>query len=117
MTSRFDPNFTQGVIDAIGPNVTPRYRLLFSCLIKHIHDFAREVELTNDEWLTGVRFLNSIGQASTDIRNEGRRVSDVLGLERCVVTYHPCVVESGQGTEDADLGTKKVSSTRSQTRS
>ncbi|KOS23094.1 Catechol 1 [Escovopsis weberi] len=82
--SRFDPTFTQGVIDAMGDNVTPRNKVLFTSLIKHIHDFAREVELTHEEWMTGVRFINSIGQASTAIRNEGQRVSDVLGLESLV---------------------------------
>jgi catechol 1,2-dioxygenase len=79
--SRFDPNFTQHCIDTIGPNVSPRNRLVFSALINHIHDFAREVELTVDEWMMGVQFMNAVGQISTATRNEGHRISDVLGLE------------------------------------
>lgn len=79
--SRFDPNFTKHVIETIGPNCTPRDREVLGCLIKHVHDFAREVELTMDEWMLGVKFINSIGQASTPIRNEGQRISDVIGLE------------------------------------
>ncbi|KAL6865609.1 hypothetical protein ACO1O0_001703 [Amphichorda felina] len=83
-TSRFDPQFTQHVIDTMGSNVTPRNRQLFSSLLRHLHDFAREVELTNDEWMTGVHFINAVGQCSTKTRNEAHRVSDVLGLESLV---------------------------------
>lgn len=79
--SRFDPKFTQNVIDAIGPKADPRTREVFSALLRHLHDFTREVELTIDEWMAGVHFVNSIGQISTPIRNEGQRISDVLGLE------------------------------------
>ena len=52
-----------------------------SSLIKHVHEFAREVDLTIEEWMMGVQFMNSIGQISDAKRNEGQRISDVLGLE------------------------------------
>lgn len=81
VSERFDPNFTQRVIDTMGPNVTPRNRFLFSSLIRHIHDYARETELTIDEWMAGVHFVNAIGQISTKTRNEAHRMSDILGLE------------------------------------
>ncbi|RCI10215.1 hypothetical protein L249_8519 [Ophiocordyceps polyrhachis-furcata BCC 54312] len=77
-SSRFDPAFTQHVIDTMGPNVTPRSRVVLSSLLRHLHDFAREVELTNDEWMTGVHFVNAIGKMTTPQRNEAHRVSDVL---------------------------------------
>lgn len=80
-SNRFDPNFTDNVIKSIGPKTDDRSRLVLSSLLRHIHDFAREVELTVDEWMMGVTFINSIGQASTPIRNEGHRVCDVIGLE------------------------------------
>jgi Catechol dioxygenase N terminus len=80
-TSRFDPNFTQNVINAIGPATSPRTREIFSSLIRHVHDFAREVELTIDEWMLGVQFMNAVGQISDAQRNEGQRISDVIGLE------------------------------------
>jgi len=79
--SRFDPNFTSHVIETIGPKTGDRERLVLSSLIRHLHDFAREVELSVDEWMTGVHFINSIGQISDSKRNEGQRISDVLGLE------------------------------------
>jgi hypothetical protein len=79
--SRFDPNFTQHVIETIGPKTGARERQVLSSLIRHLHDFARDIELTPDEWMMGVRFVNSIGQISDAKRNEGQRISDVLGLE------------------------------------
>lgn len=68
----------------MGPKTEPRTREIFTSLFRHIHDFAREVELTTDEWMAGVHFINAIGQISDDKRNEGQRVSDVIGLESLV---------------------------------
>lgn len=79
--SRFDPLFTQNVIDAIGPKATPRMRKVMGSLIKHVHDFARENELTVDEWMAGVEMMNWAGKMSNDKRNEGQLVCDVIGLE------------------------------------
>lgn len=78
---RFDPTFTQNVIDATGPKASPRLREVMTSLIRHIHDFAREVELTVDEWMLGVELINWAGQMSNDERNEGQLVCDVIGLE------------------------------------
>ena len=81
VASRFDPNFTQHVIEAMGPKTTPRLRQVMTSLIRHVHDFARETELTVDEWMAGVQLINWAGQMSTDRRNEGQLVCDVIGLE------------------------------------
>lgn len=78
---RFDPTFTENVINATGPKASPRMREVMSCLIQHLHDFAREIELTVDEWAEGVALINWAGQMSTEKRNEGQLVTDVVGLE------------------------------------
>ena len=54
---KFNPNFTQAVINATGPKATPRVRQLTTSLIQHLHDFARENELTVDEWMQGVELV------------------------------------------------------------
>jgi len=95
-SSRFDPDFTQNVINAIGPKTTPRNRELFSALLRHVHDFARETELTIDEWMAGVKFMNAVGQISDAKRNEGQRISDVIGLESLVDEIaHKVMSETG----------------------
>lgn len=84
MAGRFDPNFTQNVIDAMGPNVTPRNREIFSSLFRHLHDFTREVELTFEEWQAGMLFLDQVGHmyfTSDKKRHEMHRISDITGLE------------------------------------
>lgn len=83
-SARFDPTFTRRVIETMGPNMTARNRQIMGALVTHLHDFAREVELSVDEWMTGVHFINAVGQISTKTRNEAHRVSDVLGLESYV---------------------------------
>jgi catechol 1,2-dioxygenase len=80
-SARFDPNFTQNVINAIGERPSPRIRQVMSSLIRHVHDFARENELSVDEWMQGVELLNWAGKMSDDKRNEGQLVCDVIGLE------------------------------------
>lgn len=54
---KFNPNFTQQVLAATGQNVNPRVKQLTHSLIQHLHDFARENELTVDEWMAGVELV------------------------------------------------------------
>ena len=89
-SSKYDPTFTKHVIGAMGPNTSPRMRQVLSSLIQHVHDFAREVELTVDEWMAGVELMNWAGQMSTDRRNEGQLVCDVFGLESYVALISRC---------------------------
>jgi catechol 1,2-dioxygenase len=77
----YDPTFTDRVINATGPKTAPRMRQLMSGLIRHVHDFARENELTVDEWIAGVNMINWAGKMSDHKRNEGQLLCDVIGLE------------------------------------
>ena len=79
--AKFNPDFTQHVIDLMSPETLPRHREILSSLIRHMHDFIREVELKQDEWVTGVNYINSLGQAYQKNRNETWRVCDILGIE------------------------------------
>jgi len=96
---RFDPNFTPSVINATGPKASPRVREVFTSLFKHVHDFAREVELTMDEWQMGMQFLDEVGHlyfTSNKTRHEMHRISDVIGLESLVDEIaHKHLSESG----------------------
>ena len=62
-------------------------KTVFSAMMRHLHDFAREIDLTPEEWLAGVKFLNETGKVwaeSDGKRNEMHRLSDITGLESCV---------------------------------
>ena len=47
---KFDFNLTEKVIDATGPNAHPRLTQIMPSLVRHLHEFVREVSLTVDEW-------------------------------------------------------------------
>jgi hydroxyquinol 1,2-dioxygenase len=63
----------------------PRLAELMTALIRHLHDFAREVRLTEDEWMAAIRWLTATGQISDEKREEFILASDVLGLSMLVV--------------------------------
>lgn len=84
--SKFDPLFTARVIGLMSAETKPRNREILTSLIKHMHDFCRDVELTQDEWVIGVDYINSLGQSYQKNRNETWRLCDILGIESYV--YH-----------------------------
>jgi hydroxyquinol 1,2-dioxygenase len=85
MSSYNQDKLTQDVVDAFGRCSDERLRVLMTSLVKHVHAFAREVDLKPDEWLAGLKFLTATGQISTDKRPEFVLLSDTLGLSMMVV--------------------------------
>jgi hydroxyquinol 1,2-dioxygenase len=58
---------------------------VMTALVRHLHDFAREVELTEEEWMAAIQWLTATGRLSDDKRQEFILASDVLGLSMLVV--------------------------------
>jgi hydroxyquinol 1,2-dioxygenase len=85
MSSYNQDRLTQDVVDAFGRCSDERLRVLMTSLVKHVHAFAREVDLRPDEWLAGLKFLTATGQISTERRPEFILLSDTLGLSMMVV--------------------------------
>ncbi|KAJ4306023.1 hypothetical protein N0V88_000818 [Collariella sp. IMI 366227] len=104
---RFDPDFTRNVVEGMGPNTTPRNREVLGALIRHIHDFSREVELTIEEWMEGVKFINALGEIyvkSNKTRNETHRICDVIGLESLVDEIaHKVISETGMDPTSSSI--------------
>jgi hydroxyquinol 1,2-dioxygenase len=63
----------------------PRTAELMTALVRHLHDFAREVRLTESEWMAAMHWLTRTGQISDEKREEFILASDVLGLSMLVV--------------------------------
>lgn len=61
---QYDPTFTDRVIAASGPNAHPRLAEVMPSLLRHLHDFAREVNLTIGEWTAAVDFVSNIARLS-----------------------------------------------------
>ncbi|KFA55262.1 hypothetical protein S40293_04931 [Stachybotrys chartarum IBT 40293] len=100
------PEFTQQVIDSMGPKTPERLREIMTSFIKHIHAFADEVQLTSDEWMVGVNMMNWAGQMSNEKRNEGQLMCDVIGLESLVddITFTAATRSTNGLTASAILG-------------
>ncbi|KAK5008441.1 hypothetical protein LTR39_005174, partial [Cryomyces antarcticus] len=46
----------------------PRLKYVMERLVSHVHDFARETRLSTSEWMAAIRFLTSVGQICSDVR-------------------------------------------------
>ncbi|MFE9021047.1 intradiol ring-cleavage dioxygenase [Streptomyces sp. NPDC007808] len=97
-----DRTVTDEVVDSLRGSADPRLRELLTGLVRHLHAFAREARLTQQEWERAIGFLTATGQACTDTRQEFILLSDVLGLSMLVETINN---RQGPGaTESTVLG-------------
>ena len=65
-----------------------RLRDVMTSLVQHLHAFAREVQLTEAEWLEGIRFLTGCGHITDQQRQEFILLSDILGLSMLVTAMN-----------------------------
>ena len=79
---------TQAVLARHPETAEPRFRQIMTGLVKHLHDFAREVRLTEAEWASGIEFLTRCGHITDDKRQEFILLSDVLGLSMLTVAMN-----------------------------
>jgi hydroxyquinol 1,2-dioxygenase len=78
-------DFSQAVIDRMADCKEPRFKQVMTALVKHAHAFAREVDLTPDEWMAAIQFLTATGQMCDEKRQEFILLSDTLGMSMLVV--------------------------------
>lgn len=95
---------TDAVIEQMATTPDPRLREIMEAAVRHLHAFAREVNLTPDEWLKGIAFMTAVGQACTPYRQEFILLSDVIGLSRLVNVMHDAEGREAAGTETSLLG-------------
>jgi len=78
-------DLAQAVIDRMTEASNPRFKEVMTALVKHAHAFVQEVQLTPDEWMTGIQFLTQVGQMCDEKRQEFILLSDTLGVSMLVV--------------------------------
>ena len=66
----------------------PRLKEVMNSLVRHLHSFAREVQLTEPEWMSAIGFLTEVGHACSDSRQEFILLSDTLGLSTLVTAQN-----------------------------
>lgn len=77
-------NLTETVQNSFKNVEHPRNKYLLEQLVKHLHAFAQETQLTHDEWRMGLQFLHDAAKITTDTRSEFSLTSDVFGLSSMV---------------------------------
>src|SRR6202008_3639399 len=84
-----EDNLTAEVVKRLGKTKNARHRQIMASAVKHLHAFARDVQLTEEEWFEGIKFLTAVGQKCDDKRQEVILLSDILGLSMMVVALNP----------------------------
>lgn len=80
----------------------PRLREVLSSLVRHLHDFVKDVEPTEEEWNSAIAYLTATGHRCDDRRQEFVLLSDVLGVSMLVETINHRA--RGVATESTVLG-------------
>ncbi|MCB1334833.1 MAG: 6-chlorohydroxyquinol-1,2-dioxygenase [Roseivivax sp.] len=80
-----EDNSIQAVLARINDDeCSPRFRRIMTALVTHLHDFVKEVELSQQEWDVAIDFLTRTGQTCTPERQEFILISDTLGVSMLV---------------------------------
>lgn len=101
-TNLTEDTITEVVQKTFDTATDPRFRQLLQSLVGHLHDFAREVRLTGDEWFAAMDFIERLGKISSPTRQEVVLLSDILGLSMLLDTMHDN--SGGSVTDSALLG-------------
>jgi len=79
-----ETNSVETVNARMGAQTDPRLAEIMSSLVKHLHGFAKDVSLTQEEWDFAIGFLTRTGQMCSGERQEFILLSDVLGFSMLV---------------------------------
>lgn len=83
-----EDTITQAVLASMDDRCDTRLRTIVTSLVQHLHSFAREVKLTEEEWFRAIQFLTEAGHITDDKRQEFILLSDTLGLSMLVMAQN-----------------------------
>lgn len=81
---------TTAVVEAFKNTSDPRTREILIALVKHLHAFAREVHLTEEEFEKAVQYVARLGQRTDEKHNEVVLMSGSLGFSTLI-----CLLNNG----------------------
>ena len=90
MIIRNEREVTAAVLAELAKAPDARFREVLSALVRHLHDFAREVNLTEEEFQRGIQFVVGLGQHTTDSHNEAVLMAGSLGFSTLI-----CLLNNG----------------------
>jgi hydroxyquinol 1,2-dioxygenase len=107
MSNLTEQNLVNAVLEKLEGAKDPRFKQVMTSLVKHLHAFVRETELTEAEWFAGIQFLTATGKKCDDKRQEYILLSDTLGVSMLVDAINHR--KPGGATETTVLGPFYVS--------
>jgi hydroxyquinol 1,2-dioxygenase len=93
---------TDAVLERVAGASAERTRQVSEALVRHLHDFVREIQPTQAEWESGIDFLTRTGRMCDDNRQEFILLSDTLGVSMLVDAINHRLPEGA--TETTVLG-------------
>ena len=90
MIIRRQEDVTKAVTEAFKNTQPPRLREILISMVEHLHAFAREVRLTEEEFEHAVQYVVRLGQKTTDTHNEAVLMSGSLGFSTLI-----CLLNNG----------------------
>jgi catechol 1,2-dioxygenase len=82
--NKTEDDITAEVLERFSQTPGPRLRQIMLGLVRHLHDFVKEVELTEAEWFQAIELLTEAGRMCSDKRQEFILFSDTLGVSMVV---------------------------------
>jgi catechol 1,2-dioxygenase len=93
-----EKDVTTAVLAELQRASDPRFREIMSAFVRHLHDFVREVKLTEEEFHAAIAYVVALGKHSTESHNEAVLMSGSLGLSALI-----CLLNNGDsGTTETD---------------
>jgi len=92
---------TTAVLSELQRAPNARFKEIMAAFVRHLHDFAREVKLTEEEFQAAVGYVVALGRYTSATHNEGVLMAGSLGFSQLI-----CLLNNGQGGEvetDANL--------------
>ena len=93
-----EKDVTKAVLSELERAPNPRFREIMAAFVRHLHDFAREVKLTEEEFQAAAGYVNALGKHTTENHNEAVLMAGSLGLSALV-----CLLNNGdKGQTETD---------------
>jgi hydroxyquinol 1,2-dioxygenase len=96
-----EKDVTNAVLSELERTKNPRLREVLSAFVRHLHDFAREVKLTEQEFQAAIGYIVALGKHTNETHNEAVLMSGSLGFSTLI-----CLLNNGKNGEietDANL--------------
>jgi hydroxyquinol 1,2-dioxygenase len=101
MIIEHEQDVTRAVVSELERAPDPRFRQIMSAFVRHLHDFAREVRLTEQEFRAAIGYIVRLGRHTTETHNEAVLMAGSLGFSQLIVMLNNG--NNGQVETDASL--------------